>query len=181
MKTKIILFILLLTFTFLKAQDVELKGDFKQGSLIFGFAEGIQKVLLDDEIIPHDESGNFVFGFDRDDSLEHLLIVKFESKTFLKKITPIKKEYDIQRINRMAQKYVEVPKEENERIAKEREIGKKAREKVGNVKDALFLSGFIKPIDGGRISSIFGSQRILNGVPKSFHNGTDIAVPRGTP
>ena len=69
MKSLKILFLLFISFTFLKAQDVELKGDFKQGSLIFGFAKGIQKVLLDEEVIPHDESGNFVFGFDRDDSL----------------------------------------------------------------------------------------------------------------
>jgi murein DD-endopeptidase MepM/ murein hydrolase activator NlpD len=49
------------------------------------------------------------------------------------------------------------------------------------VKEALFAQGFVKPIEKGRISSVFGSQRILNGVPKSPHNGIDIAVPSGTP
>jgi len=33
----------------------------------------------------------------------------------------------------------------------------------------------------GRISGIFGSQRILNGTPKSPHYGVDVAVPTGTP
>ncbi len=69
----------------------------------------------------------------------------------------------------------------NERIKREREITKSAKEKIGNISNALFSKGFIKPINGGRISSVFGSQRILNGVPKSPHNGIDIAVPRGTP
>ena len=32
----------------------------------------------------------------------------------------------------------------------------------------------------GRISGIFGSQRILNGNPRSFHAGIDIAAPIGT-
>jgi murein DD-endopeptidase MepM/ murein hydrolase activator NlpD len=35
-------------------------------------------------------------------------------------------------------------------------------------------------IRGGRITGIFGSQRILNGVKKSPHNGLDIAAPEGT-
>ena len=33
----------------------------------------------------------------------------------------------------------------------------------------------------GRISGVFGSQRILNGVPRQPHYGLDIARPTGTP
>ena len=39
---------------------------------------------------------------------------------------------------------------------------------------------FIKPTEG-RISGIYGSQRILNGVKKNPHGGLDIAAPEGTP
>src|SRR5690606_31406699 len=31
------------------------------------------------------------------------------------------------------------------------------------------------------ISGVFGSQRILNGSPRAFHAGLDIAAPSGTP
>ena len=33
----------------------------------------------------------------------------------------------------------------------------------------------------GRISGVFGSQRILNGNPRQPHFGIDIVAPRGTP
>ena len=43
-----------------------------------------------------------------------------------------------------------------------------------------FTQAFIWPVVG-RISGIYGSQRILNGKPKNPHSGVDIAVPTGTP
>ena len=39
---------------------------------------------------------------------------------------------------------------------------------------------FIMPVEG-RISTRFGTRRILNGKPRSPHNGIDIASPKGTP
>lgn len=163
------------------SQSVDFSGNAIQGGLIFGKAEKVKKITLDGEPILFDSLGNFVVGFDRDDTTNHLLIVELEGKSLLKNLIPVKRDYNIQRINRMAQKYVSPPKEVNERIIKERKISKEARKQVGNIKEALFKDGFIRPVNGGRISSIFGSQRILNGVPKNAHNGIDIAVPRGTP
>ena len=81
----------------------------------------------------------------------------------------------------MNQKYVSPPKSELERIKLERKSTQKAKQSIGEVKEALFKNGFQKPIKKGRITGIFGSQRILNGVPKNPHNGIDIAVPKGTP
>lgn len=178
-----ILFLFLFNFTsgYLLGQSVELYGDPMQGGLLFGNAENIKQIKLDSINIGFDNDGTFVLGFDRDDTTTHLLIVELDDKTFLKKLKPHKVDYKIQRINKMKQKYVSPPKEDLERIKKEREITKRAKKQIGNVKTAMFNKGFIKPINGGRISSVFGSQRILNGVPKSPHNGIDIAVPRGTP
>ena len=43
-----------------------------------------------------------------------------------------------------------------------------------------FLRGFDMPVTG-RITGIYGSQRILNGAPRAPHYGIDIAAAKGTP
>lgn len=168
-------------FGVLICQSLEFYGNPMQGGLMFGKGESIKEILFDSAKIDFDSSGSFVIGFDRDDTLNHLLIVKMSERTYLKKIKLPAREYNIQRINKMQQKYVSPPREDLSRIKKEREMTKAAKEKIGEIKEALFIDGFVKPIIDGRISSVFGSQRILNGVPKSPHNGIDIAVPKGTP
>ena len=42
------------------------------------------------------------------------------------------------------------------------------------------MARFQWPVEG-RISGVYGSQRILNGIPKRPHFGIDIAAPAGTP
>ncbi len=163
------------------AQSVEFYGKAEQGGLLFGFAENIKNIRLNSNKIPFDKEGHFVIGFDRNDTSLYTLIVEMKEKTFIKKIIPVKGKFNIQRINRLKQKYVSPPKEIEERIKRERKISKAAKNKIGEVKEALFKEGFIRPIKGGIVTGIFGSQRILNGIPKNVHNGLDIAVPTGTP
>lgn len=176
------LLILILTINVsLSAQNVKFFGKFEPGNLVIGKGENIDWVVLDGLELQVDDD-SFVFGFDRDDSSEHLLRIKFKNgKLKLKKFLLPEREYNIQRINNMKKKYVSAPNDELERIKKERKIKKEAREKIGKMGKSYFKSGFIRPVKGGRISSVFGSQRILNGTPKSPHNGTDIAAGRGTP
>ena len=176
--------ILILLYVFsinITAQDVYFTGKFEPGNLIIGKSENIDWVILDGRELQVDK-GKFIFGFDRDDSTEHLMRIKFkDGKLKLKKFILPEREYNIQRINNMKKKYVSAPNDEIERIEKESSIIRERRAMIGKVGAAYFSSGFIRPVQGGRISSVFGSQRILNGTPKNPHNGTDIAVPRGTP
>ena len=44
-----------------------------------------------------------------------------------------------------------------------------------------FKNKFIKPLDKAIITGVYGSQRILNGKPRSPHYGLDYAADEGTP
>ena len=177
-RTVFILFFL----TNLLADEVNFVGEFKPGSLIFGKGDDVVQVMLNSRILDLDESGNFVFGFDRDEKGIQYLKVKFESgKSLIRRIVLPNREYNIQRINNMKSKYVTAPNTEEERIKREREIINIAKKKIGDEKKALYKDGFIRPVEGGVLTSVFGSQRILNGVPRNAHNGLDIAAPTGTP
>ena len=64
------------------------------------------------------------------------------------------------------------------RIKTDGEAVRTARQRQAPLGD--FWRGFDWPAFG-RISGIYGSQRILNGQPRQPHYGIDIAAPTGTP
>jgi murein DD-endopeptidase MepM/ murein hydrolase activator NlpD len=174
--------ILVISVNSLCAQHLKIVGEYSTGSVLFGIGEGIAFARLDTVELSVDEGKYFTFGFDRDDKDDHLLHVKLsDGRVYLKKIKLQQAKYRIQRINNIQQKHVTPPKKENDRIVRERKINRAANARIGEVKEAFFKNGVQRPIIGGRISGVFGSQRILNGIPKNIHNGLDIAIARGTP
>jgi murein DD-endopeptidase MepM/ murein hydrolase activator NlpD len=54
-----------------------------------------------------------------------------------------------------------------------------ARELNSNL--TFFKEKFIIPVDDAIITGVYGSQRILNGIPKWPHYGLDFAQKKGTP
>ena len=85
--------------------------------------------------------------------------------------------YDIERVDGLPPKTVTVPEEEKIRRAKETGMVRKARDTNTDALD--WVGGFSLPAEG-RISGVYGSQRILNGEPRWPHYGLDIAAPVGT-
>lgn len=181
MKNKLLTIYILFAFIIpVSGQNVKIIGKTEPGSILVGIAKNADSVFLNDSKLKIDNSGTFVFGFDRDATGTHnLKVVYSDGKEEIKKIKLPKRNYQVQKL-KIASKYVTPPKEELERIDQEREVMKKARAEVGKIDSAFFRSGFIKPSEG-RISSVFGSQRVLNGVAGNPHNGIDIAADEGTP
>ncbi|KHT52406.1 peptidase [Alteromonas marina] len=159
--------------------DVVLNGKFTQGALLRGQAPAGAKVTLNGETVQTNKDGKFVVGFEREAPLQQTLVVKLDNgQKWQRDITLEKREYNIQRIDGLEQKMVTPPAEVTARIKQDNINVANARS--GNTDlDALFTR-FEWPAKGV-ISGVYGSQRILNGVPKWPHYGLDIANETGTP
>ena len=159
--------------------NVVLNGKFTQGALLRGQAPAGAKVTLNGETVQTNKDGKFVVGFEREAPLQQTLAVELDNgQKWQRDITLEKREYNIQRIDGLEQKMVTPPAEVTARIKQDNINVANARS--GNTDlDALFTR-FEWPAKGV-ISGVYGSQRILNGVPKWPHYGLDIANETGTP
>ncbi|WP_306252805.1 M23 family metallopeptidase [Parvularcula sp. IMCC14364] len=157
-----------------------LAGDFAQGGLIIGQTQPGSTVMLDDMTLDVDGEGRFIFGFNRDHPETAILRITYADGTILApqtlNIEP--REFKIERIDGLPDNKVNAfTPEEEQKIVRGIELKKSARANMQ--KQADWTSGFDWPVKG-RISGVFGSQRILNGVPRRFHSGVDVAAPTGT-
>lgn len=155
-----------------------LKGEMTQGSMIRGKTVPNVKVWLNSNPLTVSESGHFVFGFGRDAATEHTLAWQNggEKKSMLLKIQT--RQYDIERIEGVAQKFVSPPADVLARIREDNRAIANARATRSTLSD--FLADFILPAEG-RISGVYGSQRVFNGEPRRPHFGLDVANKIGTP
>ncbi|QDO95807.1 M23 family metallopeptidase [Ferrovibrio terrae] len=155
------------------------QGDFSQGGLVTGAAEPGILIKLNDRIVPVAKNGRFVFGFGRDESATMTLTVTRDggrSEPVTLRIAP--QTYDIQRIDGLPPAQVTPPPAVLERIRRENAAIAAVRQR--NTARQDFLQGWIWPAKGP-VSGVYGSQRILNGEPRTPHYGLDIAAPTGSP
>lgn len=157
-----------------------LDGTFAQGGLVFGQTEAGATVRLDGENVMVGADGAFVFGFGRDSKLSALLTVGYSDGVVERRALDIEdREFPVSRIDGIDQSKVSGFTEEQ--LAKiNADKVKKTAARQKSQPDAAWASGFDWPVTG-RISGVFGSQRILNGEAKRPHSGVDVAAPTGTP
>ncbi|MDO6446945.1 M23 family metallopeptidase [Colwellia sp. 1_MG-2023] len=157
----------------------ELSGKIEQGGFVLGKINAGNVVKLDDKKLTVSASGDFVFGFSRDDDKTHTLtITDTKGKTFTKTLTPKTRQYKIQRVEGIAKKIMKPNPKAVARAKKDSSQVKAARAKFSD--NNAFSQGFIAPIQG-IITGVYGSQRYYNGVPKSPHYGLDYAGKTGDP
>jgi murein DD-endopeptidase MepM/ murein hydrolase activator NlpD len=124
-------------------------------------------------------SGLVVFGIGRDEILPKLLHIRLSNGEMLhRKIMITSRRFNIENINGVPQETVTPSPEIAARIEREQAEVTTARLRNDNRSD--FDTAFIWPIEG-RVSGVYGSQRIYNGTPKSWHSGLDVAAAQGTP
>lgn len=158
---------------------VTLDGDVMPGSLIIGTAPQGSRVMVEGRNVRVSRAGQFLAGLGRNASGQLVINVTGPDGTSSDHRWAIaSRDYDIQRIDGLPKKQVTPDPEVLERIGRESGLIKTARKNDGEI--PYFAGGFQWPVTG-RISGVFGSQRILNGEPRNPHNGVDIAAPEGTP
>jgi len=175
MDSKIIKYFLIIFLINFKVFAVEFQGKFIQGHYIIGKTSPGAKILIDKKKVKVSRDGYFAFGIGKDRKFD--IVITENEKKIVKKIQ--KRKYKIQRIDGLPKKKVTPPEEFYERIKKENQLIGKAREINSDL--PFFKEKFIIPVDDATITGVYGSQRILNGIPKWPHYGLDFAQKAGTP
>jgi murein DD-endopeptidase MepM/ murein hydrolase activator NlpD len=161
------------------AQAIEWRGAPAQGALVLGRAAPGTRLALDGRPVRVSPQGDFALGFGRDHGAEASLVVNQPGGTAqTRHLQVAPRQWDVQRITGLPPGQVTPDEAALRRITAERAQLAAARALDSAGTD--FTAGLAWPARG-RISGIYGSQRILNDQPRQPHLGLDVAAPTGTP
>jgi len=150
-----------------------------QAGLLLGVVPPGSAISYDGRAVRVAPNGRFVIGVAREQtgSLTFKLTGPDGSTRMLSiAITP--RTFPVERVNGVPEKTVNPPPDIAARIMREQAEVEAARTRDDDRTD--FDTVFTWPVKG-RISGVFGSQRIYNGTPASAHSGVDVAAAKGTP
>ncbi|HEY1638144.1 MAG TPA: M23 family metallopeptidase [Rhizomicrobium sp.] len=155
-------------------------GPLKQGGLVIGTAERGAQVSVDRVPVLVSPDGLFACGLEYDQKSSTLVMARFaDGATETQELTPEVRKYGVQRINGLPEQEAHPTEPEIvARVARENALIVAARRH--DTPGTAFSESLDWPVPG-IVSSLFGSQRILNGIPSAPHFGIDIAAPEGTP
>jgi len=168
--------------------SIELPDNAIQGDMVMGRVPSGAIVMMNDENPAPDavntelkvaDNGRIVFGIGRDETRAKILDIRLgNGESIRKKINITTLQFDIENINGVPENTVNPPPDIAARIEREQAEVVSARLRNDSRRD--FDTAFIWPLEG-RVSGVYGSQRIYNGTPKSWHSGLDVAAAQGTP
>ena len=158
-----------------------LAGNAIQGGMLRGHTLPSATVTFADITVPVLPDGAFLLGLGRDMPRSNELTVTTD-ETCVLQVAVAAREYRLQEITGVPQQTVTPSEEHLERIRAERAKVRTAKAQRLALDDGFraVRDGFAWPVTG-RISGVYGSQRIYNGTPGTPHYGVDVARPTGTP
>ena len=159
--------------------DFWFSGSPVQGGLITGQApRGVRSVLLNGSELPLTPDGFFLLGFDRDAENSASLVALFSDGRRAERYLPVTPgNWRIENVAANPTGGAATTAEFQARRGPELARINAARGVRNNSNG--WRQEFIRPVTG-RISGLFGAQRIYNGSPGSYHSGMDIAAAAGT-
>ncbi len=154
-------------------------GSMTQGGLVIGTAPAHTRTLLfDTAIVPVAADGRFLIAFDRDAPPAATLAATLDDGRVIRDMLTVSpRAWDISRLTTLPK--IPLPQPEFDRLRPAELAQIVAARRI--VTDAQgWRQAFVWPTTG-RISTLFGSQRIYrNGEAGSYHSGLDVARPTGT-
>lgn len=163
------------------APSLTVRDTVTQGAMVRGVTEPSNTVTMNGQTLPVSKHGAFAFAVARAYTGTVTLTATDPSgETTTHVLDVAERRFDVQRIDGLDQSKVTPPrsKELQDRIWRDVTAIRAARGVESDRTD--FADAFSWPVDG-IVTGVFGSQRILNGTPKSPHSGLDIAGATGTP
>lgn len=161
-----------------QADRFGLTGQLVQGGVATGTApRGTTLLSLNGKPVELAGDRRFLIAFDRDAAPTAILAARLASGAEVRQMLSIApRAWDISRLDRLP-KYP-VPRPEFERV-RPGELAQISAARALRSDSQGWRQSFLWPVTG-RISTLFGSQRIYAGEPGAYHSGIDIARPTGT-
>lgn len=161
------------------AEGFRFDGQMIQGGALLATAPaGTKAVTLDGKAVRVADDGRFLIAFDRDAAPDAELVATLANGRRIAQILAIApRAWRLERLDslpRISQPSAEFQRRRPPELARIAAARAQASDVSG------WRQQFVWPTTG-RISGLFGSQRIYRGEPGSYHSGTDIARPTGTP
>ena len=154
-------------------------GRWTQGAPVFGSVAPGSRVKFGDREVSVSDEGRFVVGiaFDAGPAAE-LVVTDPGGVTRRYEYSVEPRTYDVQKIGGLPQAMVEPPAEVQQRIEDDQRRVAEARTFDSGIDE--FAKPFLWPVSA-QVTGVYGSNRILNGVPRQPHFGIDLAAPEGAP
>ena len=157
--------------------DFSLSGEPVQGGLVSGTApSGVTALTLDGQSVPFGPDGRFILGFDRDQAAQALLLARLADGRIVQRPIQV-------RPRSWAIEHVDVAQRPTSSTAeflriREGELARIGAARARSSTSEGWRQRFVWP-SRGRISGVFGSQRVYRGEPGSYHSGVDVAAGAG--
>lgn len=156
-----------------------IEGRWIQGAAVIGTVSPGSALKFGGRDVSVSDDGRFVIGiaFDAGPAAE-LVVTDPAGKVHRHEYSVESRVYDVQKIGGLPQAMVEPPAEVQERIEDDQRRVAEARKFDSDIDE--FAASFVWPVSA-QVTGVYGSNRILNGVPRQPHFGIDLAAPEGAP
>lgn len=157
----------------------QFEARWQQGAVLVGRTDPGASVRFGDRRLSVDAQGRFVLGLAYDAPPAGELWVTPPGGAEQRHEYAVQaRRYDVQKIEGLPPGMVEPPPAVQRRI--EQDQRRVAAARAFDTPRADFAGRFVWPL-AAEVTGVYGSSRILNGVPRQPHFGVDLAAPQGRP